>query len=347
MTGLMAIVRPGVAASGQSQTWCAGARGILRVSPGCGELHGQSLPCVASEVEAHGFAQSRRGGPCVECQAGQFQSADHMQPSSQVSYGRYKYTDCHPTVYQLHPIVSFLKSFAKRTWRVCLTRYVETGAEPYVNIINIGEPNLTAPEGECLSPGEELSQIIVVTAPHPQTSHMDRTPAASRNITGIIFVQNGQKCILGRRRGMRHSFAPPYRFKLLGVWGRASQHITEIGFLVEPLRRPEKWECGTFSLPSYAHGVGRGDREIECAGGCSHGSKFLHSSEAGIAALHVYGRCVYGCEGGEVITSLQFRFFDSSKQHVIGEDISSSVLKVCQLFFEPGEATYLGAVFDF
>lgn len=233
----------------------------------------------------------------------------------------------------------------KRT-TVRLTRYVENGAEPYVNIINIGEPNLTAPEGGCLSPGEELGKIIVVTAPTPQASHMDKMAASiPRNITGIIFVQNGHKCILGRRRGMRHRFAPPYRFKLLGVWGRASQHITEIGFLIEPLRRPEKWECGAFPLPSYAHSVGRGHREIECAGGCSHGSKFMHVSEAGIAALHVYGHCAYGCEGGEEITSLQFRFFDSSKQHVIGKDISSSVLKLCQLYFEPGEAPCHGCEF--
>eukprot|EP00913_Durusdinium_trenchii_P025311 g23761.t1 len=200
-----------------------------------------------------------------------------------------------------------------------------------------GEPNFSSPESHCDFVGQKLDKVIVFTTKVQKNQTYHNTEGSpitpeSPYIQGIEFVQDDQRCLIGKDQGLGYHFSPNYRFHLLGLWGRASTSITQIGVLMQPLQHREVWAGRTVFLPDYAQSVAYNeDGSLRCAGGTS-GRFFVDVSHKGIQELGVYA----GAEG--LITALRFRFVGSEEYIRIGQAVDlSNVDEQCTLHFSPKE----------
>ena len=205
----------------------------------------------------------------------------------------------------------------------------------------VGEPSNSSSVSTCDVSDQELHSIIIVTrAPSNQTTPHLESPTTPDfpDIVGIAIEKGDGRCLLGDEWGLKYRFKPIYAFKLLGVWGRETGHITELGFLVQPQQQSREWACGSFMLPNYAKSLSDDvNGSLRCAGGCTGQSNFMdfmHVSKKGIQELHAYGMA----EG--LLTSFRIRFFDSETYIRIGQGTGlSDVDRRCALHFQPGEVS--------
>jgi len=205
-----------------------------------------------------------------------------------------------------------------------------------VKASTVGEPSTSSSVSTCDVSDQELHSIIIVTrAPSNQTTAIVGSPTTPDfpDIVGIVIEKGDGRCLLGDEWGLKYRFKPIYAFKLLGVWGRATGHITQLGFLVSPQQESREWACGSFMMPNYAKSLTDDvNGSLRCAGGCTGQSNFMHVSKKGIQELHAYGMS----EG--LLTSFRIRFFHSETYIRIGQGTGlSNVDRQCALHFQPGE----------
>lgn len=218
----------------------------------------------------------------------------------------------------------------------CPCRYVHG---ELVKASTVGEPSTSSGgKSTCDISDQELHSIIIVTrAPSNQTTAIVESPTTPDfpDIVGIVIEKGDGRCLLGDKGGLKYRFKPIYAFKLLGVWGRATGHITQLGFLVQPQQESREWACGSFMMPNYAKSLTDDvNGSLRCAGGCTGQSNFMHVSKKGIQELHAYGMA----EG--LLTSFRIRFFHSETFIRIGH--GTGLLdndKQCALHFQPGEVS--------